>query len=219
MKQITDKDTLKLAILTIDKNRPEVIALINKYGIQLPSNAKTKMVDKAFISLSKISPKFREDFSKIAFESTSNFTGIDDFYNANGKNFNFTGVDDFYSATGVTSTPSKDVQNIVGASTTTTTTKKAFKDTAVGGFLSNLFTPEFTQGVLNTGLNVWSVKQIGQPSVTAQQQMDAARQSVYQSESDQNAQANKGMGVGTIILISAVAIGLIWGVVYYVKKK
>ena len=49
--------------------------------------------------------------------------------------------------------------------------------------------------------------------------MDAARAEAYQTTADENAALGKGMGVGTIILISVVAIGVVAGIVYYVRKK
>ena len=96
--------------------------------------------------------------------------------------------------------------------TATTTEKK-------GGFwsyLSEVFTPDTTRDIINTGLNIWSVKQTGQNAATTQNNLDQARFDLQESG---GTTATQGMGVGTIILISVGALALIGGIIYFVRKK
>lgn len=232
MKQLDDKHIETIAVMTIDSRRPQTIGLIKKHGINLPANAPTKLVDKAFISLAKQSDKFREDFSKLAHDTSLSFTGSNEgnWFNwitskSEGTNFedtknNFTGKNegDFFNASA-----SQLSRQAGGASATKVgTTNPAMattSTTSTGGFktwLTNLFTPEFTQGVLNTGLNIWSVKQTGQNAVTTQNNLDQAR---FDLQEGQGASASQGMGVGSIILISVGALALIGGIIYFVRKK
>lgn len=230
MKQLNDKEVVSIAVMTIDAKRPETIGLIKKHGINLPANAPTKLVDKAFISLTKQSEKFRDEFSKLAHDTSLSFTGTNEgnwFNNFTGKNegnwfsdpkTNFTGKNegDFFNAS------ASQLAQQAGASKAvkTTATPTATSSTSTGGgwkdYLTNLFSPEFTQSVLNTGLNVWSNKQIGQNAVTTQNALDQAR---FDLQEGSGTTASQGMGVGSVILISVVALALIGGVIYYVRKK
>jgi hypothetical protein len=212
MKQLNDKDIASISVLTIDSRRPETIGLIKKHGINLPANAPTQLVDKAFISLAKQNAKFREDFSALAHDTSVSFTG------SNEGNFftNFTGKNEgnWFNAS------ASQLAQQAGASKAVKTTATATDTTSTSGgwkaYFSNLFTPEFTQSILNTGLNVWSNKQIGQNAVTTQNVLDEARQDL---QDNAGTTASQGMGVGSIILISVVALALIGGVIYYVRKK
>jgi hypothetical protein len=219
MKQLNDKDIASISVLTIDSRRPETIGLIKKHGISLPANAPTQLVDKAFISLAKQNAKFREDFSALAHDTSVSFTG------SNEGNFftNFTGKNEgnWFNSDGVQPSASQLAQQAgASAAVKTTATPTATDTTSTSGgwkaYFSNLFTPEFTQSILNTGLNVWSNKQIGQNAVTTQNVLDEARQDL---QDNGGTTASQGMGVGSIILISVVALALIGGVIYYVRKK
>jgi hypothetical protein len=140
-----------------------------------------------------------------------------------GSNFadtknNFTGKNegDFFNAS------ASQLAQQAGASKAvkTTATPTPTSSTSTGGgwkeYLTNLFSPEFTQSVLNTGLNVWSNKQIGQNAVTTQNALDQAR---FDLQEGSGATASQGMGVGSIILISVGALALIGGIIYFVRKK
>jgi hypothetical protein len=218
MKQLNDKDVVSIAVMTIDGKRPETIGLIKKHGINLPTNAPTKLVDKAFISLTKQNPKFREDFSALAHDTSVSFTGTNEGNWFSDPKTNFTGKNegDFFNAS------ASQLAQQAGASKAvkTTATPTATSSTSTGGgwkdYFANLFTPDFTRDILNTGLNVWSNKQIGQNATTTQNVMDEAR---YDLQDKTDTKATQGMGVGTIILISLGALALIGGVIYFVRKK
>jgi hypothetical protein len=209
MKQLNDKDIESISVLTIDSRRPETIGLIKKHGINLPTNAPTKLVDKAFLSLAKQSDKFREDFSALAHDTSVSFTGTNEgnwFTNFTGKN-----EGNWFNAN-AQSTPVGTTNPAIAAATTTTTEKK-------GGFwsyLGQVFTPDTTRDIINTGLNIWSVKQTGQNAATTQNNLDQAR---FDLQEGGGTTATQGMGVGTIILISVGALALIGGIIYFVRKK
>jgi hypothetical protein len=216
MKQINDKDIASISVLTIDSRRPETIGLIKKHGINLPSNAPTQLVDKAFITLAKQNNKFREDFSSLAYDTSLSFTG------SNEGNFfnNFTGKNEgnWFNSNGIQPSASQLAKNAGGeaavkdlTSTDTTAKKSGFLS-----YLSDLFTPEFSRDILNTGLNVWSNKQIGQNAPTTQNVLDDAR---FELQDKTTTTAAQGMGVGSIILISVGALALIGGIIYFVRKK
>ena len=271
MKQLNDKDIEAISVLTIDSRRPETIGLIKKHGINLPANAPTQLVDKAFISLAKQNAKFREDFSALAHDTTLSFTGSNEgnWFNGDGKTtfvgilkgkesytpdaggsaltgqykpnkivaiplgrpkspykpskggspiLPFTGSNegDFFNASA-----SQLAQQAGGSKAVKTSATPSSSDTTStsGGwkaYFSNLFTPEFTQSILNTGLNVWSNKQIGQNAATTQNNLDQAR---FDLQDGGGTTATQGMGVGTIILISVGALALIGGIIYFVRKK
>jgi hypothetical protein len=220
MKQLNDKDIEAISVMTIDSRRPETIGLIKKHGINLPSNSPTKLVDKAFLSLVKQSDKFREDFSALAHDTSLSFTGTNE-----GNWFNsFTGKNegDFFNSNGSASQLSRQAggasatkvgtTNPAAAATTTETEKK-------GGFwayLGQVFTPDTTRDIINTGLNIWSVKQTGQNAATTQNNLDQAR---FDLQDGGGTTATQGMGVGSIILISVGALALIGGIIYFVRKK
>tara|TARA_R110000868_G_scaffold4085_5_gene24891 strand:- start:8519 stop:9175 length:657 start_codon:yes stop_codon:yes gene_type:complete len=218
MKQLNDKDIEAISVMTIDSRRPETIGLIKKHGINLPSNSPTKLVDKAFLSLVKQSDKFREDFSALAHDTSLSFTGTNEgnwFNSFTGKNegdfFNLTASEALRQAGGASATK-VGTTNPAAAATTTETEKK-------GGFwsyLAQVFTPDTTRDIINTGLNIWSVKQTGQNAATTQNNLDQAR---FDLQDGGGTTATQGMGVGTIILISVGALALIGGIIYFVRKK
>lgn len=214
MKQLNDKDIASISVLTIDSRRPETIGLIKKHGINLPANAPTQLVDKAFISLAKQNAKFREDFSALAHDTSVSFTG------SNEGNFftNFTGKNEgnWFNASASQLAQQAGASKAVKTTATPTATDTTSTSGGWKAYFSNLFSPEFTQSILNTGLNVWSNKQIGQNAVTTQNVLDEARQEM---QDNAGTTASQGMGVGSIILISVVALALIGGVIYYVRKK
>jgi hypothetical protein len=186
MKQLTDKEVFLVAVATIDKKKPEVIALINKYGIKLSPSADLKTIDSAFLTLAKTSNNFRKEFSDLSAQASASFTGDNGFFGADA-------------------TPS--------TSTTTSTSS--------GGFLSKLgeyLSPDVFKSIVNTGLNVWSVKQTGQNAPTAQGAMDSARETYYQQQGTQSSEKS-GMGVGSIILLSVGGLLLLGGIIYFVRKK
>lgn len=194
MKQLTDKEVYLVAVATIDKKKPEVIALINKYGIELSPMADNKTIDSAFLTLSKTSGNFRKEFSELSTQALS-----------------FTGESGFFQASGGTPSLSGNASILANASNPTS------GSTAKKGAFWDYFSPDVFKSIVNTGLNVWSVKQTGQNAPTAQGSMDTAREEYFQEQGKQT--TGSGMGVGSIILLSLGGLLLIGGIIYFVRKK
>jgi hypothetical protein len=214
MKQLNDKDIESISVLTIDSRRPETIGLIKKHGINLPMNAPTKLVDKAFLSLAKQSDKFREDFSALAYDTSVSFTGSNEGNWFNDLKTNFTGKNEgnFFNA----NAQGKPVGTTNPAISTAAASTEPTKKSGFLSYLSEVFTPDTTRDIINTSLNIWSVKQTGQNAATTQNNLDQAR---FDLQENGTTTATQGMGVGTIILISVGALALIGGIIYFVRKK
>jgi hypothetical protein len=200
MKQLTDKEVYLVAVATIDKKKPEVIALINKYCVKLSPSADLKTIDSAFLTLAKQSVNFRKEFSDLSAQASVSFTGENGFFNASGGTPSLSG----------------NANALVNASNPTSGTTSSS-----GGIFSKIgeyFSPDVFKSIVNTGLNVWSVKQTGQNAPTAQGSMDTAREQYYEEQGSQKSQKS-GMGVGSIILLSVGGLLLLGGIIYFVRKK
>jgi len=193
MKNLTDKEIYLVAVATIDKKKPEVIALINKYGVELSTNAEDRTIDSAFLTLAKTSNNFRKEFSDLSAQASVSFTGEEAFFQAVGGKDPFGGVD----------------ANLKTDSTSKSSTLSKFGE---------YFSPDVFKSILNTGLNVWSVKQTGQNAPTAQGAMDTAREQYYQEQGTKKNEKS-GMGIGSIILLSVGGLLLLGGIIYLVRKK
>jgi len=205
MKNLTDKEIYLVAVATIDKKKPEVIALINKYGVELSTNAEDRTIDSAFLTLAKTSNNFRKEFSDLSAQASVSFTGEEAFFQAVGGVDPLGGVDAYLK---------KDRFGGVDANLKTDSTSKSSFFSKVGEY----FSPDVFKSILNTGLNVWSVKQTGQNAPTAQGAMDTAREQYYQEQGTKKSEKS-GMGIGSIILLSVGGLLLLGGIIYLVRKK
>lgn len=203
--QLTPKQVYAITALTIDEKPNEVVRIIRKHGVMLPSSPSKKQIETAFGTLLPKSEPFRDDFAKLAGSVTT-----ESFSNAEG---------DLPPSRGIGTTSSNlNLNNIPNPIVSTSKpiiykTNKTFKDTLFGGFLSNVFTPETIQGGINTGLNIWSIKQTGQPASSVGTDIDSGR-----GEFNQEPQT-KGISTTTMVLIGVGAIALIGVAVYFYKKK
>jgi len=207
MNTIKSKEIYALTAYTIDNNPKQVIALIRKHGVMVPDNATSSQIETAFGALLPKSEKFRNDFTNLilrtAKEDYSGFSGTD---LPSGKGLSTT---DISKSSTLSSTP------IIDSTTTSTApTKKKFSDTAFGGVLSGLFTTENAQNLINTGLNVWSVKQTGQPANIVSANLNEGR-----DLSGSNATTQGGISTTTTVLLIVGAVALIGVAVYFYKKK
>ncbi len=67
MKQnITKKGLFVVSAKTIDEKRPQVVALMQRYGMNVKESDGKKKIDMAFLSLLPKSKGFRKDFAKLA---------------------------------------------------------------------------------------------------------------------------------------------------------
>lgn len=205
MKQeLAPKQVYAITALTIDEKPNEVVRVIRKHGVMLPANPTKKQIETAFGSLLPKSEAFRKDFAKlaggVATETYSNAVG-----------------DELPSGRGISgSTSSVNLANIPNPVTSTSkpvTYKKSFKDSAFGSFLTSVFTPETIQSGINTGLNIWSIKQTGQPASSVGADINAGRDELGQQGQ------TKGISTTSMVLIGVGAIALIGVAVYFYKKK
>lgn len=205
--QLAPKEVYAITALTIDERPNEVVKIIRKHGVMLPANPTKKQIETAFGSLLPKSEAFRKDFSTLATSVVS-----DGFSNADG--------DELPSGRGIGgSTNNVSLANIpnpinIQPKTVTYTPKKSFKDTAFGSFLTSVFTPETIQSGINTGLNVWSIKQTGQPASSFGTDINAGRDQLNQDQPP-----TKGISTTAMVLIGVGALALIGVAVYFYKKK
>ena len=208
MKSLEQNKIYALTAYTIDNNPKETIALIRKNGVMIADNASSTQIEKAFAALLPKSEKFRNDFSKLilrtAQEDYSGFAATD---LPSGKGL----------STSDPSSSSKVFMTLGGTppieppTGLTTRPKKSFSDTAVGSFLSGLFTPENASSAINTALNVWSVKQTGQPAVGVSNDLNSGRNELSSS--------GRGISTTTTVVLVVGALVLIGVAVYFYKKK
>jgi len=205
MKQeLAPKQVYAITALTIDEKPNEVVRVIRKHGVMLPANPTKKQIETAFGSLLPKSEAFRKDFAKLA-----GSVATETYSNAVG--------DELPSGRGIGgSTSSVNLANIPNPVTSTSkpvTYKKSFKDSAFGSFLTSVFTPETIQSGINTGLNIWSIKQTGQPASSVGADINAGRDELGQQGQ------TKGISTTSMVLIGVGAIALIGVAVYFYKKK
>jgi len=95
MKQpISKSGVYAAASRTIQTRKPEVVALMQKYGMAVSETDSDGKIDKAFFALLPRSRGFRNDFSTLASEVASGMAvgelSMTGYLNANGKDFNET---------------------------------------------------------------------------------------------------------------------------------
>jgi hypothetical protein len=202
---IAPNDVYAITALTIDSRPNDVVAIIRKHGVMLPNNPSTKQIETAFGSLLTKSEGFRKDFgvlaSEVASEGYSNL------------------VDDLPSGKGIATTPSNQLTlnniptNITSTGRASTTGDEGRTRGRFGSFLSSVFTADTIQNLINTGLNVWSVKQTGQPANLVSGDLNTGRDQLNQPP------PTKGTSTTTMVLIGVGALVLIGVAVYFYKKK
>jgi hypothetical protein len=204
--QLTPNQVYAITALTIDEKPNEVVRIIRKHGVMLPANPTQKQIETAFGSLLPKSEPFRNDFAKLA-----GGVATETYSNAEGDLPSGRGIGGSSSNVNLDNIPNPITST---SKTTTSSSKKSFKDTAFGSFLSGVFTPETIQSGINTGLNVWSIKQTGQPASSFSNDINMGR-----GELNQQPPQTKGISTTTMVLIGVGAIALIGVAVYFYKKK
>lgn len=218
MKQnITKKGLFVVSAKTIDEKRPEVVALMQRYGMNVKESDDKKRIDMAFLSLLPKSKGFRKDFAKLA---TSVAKKIHQEYSNMGGYHGFT--TELPSGKGLdvkTTTPSA-FPTIESPSGTTSTSKVVKERSGFGQWLSDTFDAATTQNIINTGLGVWAYQKTGQTTSGGKSILDAARDEMGGTPIDEGKQgAKSGLTTTGIVLISVAAIGLIGFAIYKTMKK
>ena len=203
--QLTPNQVYAITALTIDEKPNEVVRIIRKHGVMLPANPTKKQIETAFGSLLPKSEPFRTDFAKLASVITT-----ENYSNAEGNLPSGRGI----GGSSASNVNLDNIPNPIASTSKPVTYKKSFKDTAFGSFLSGVFTPETIQGGLMTGLNIWSIKQTGQPASSFSNDINMGR-----GELNQQPPQTRGISTTTMVLIGVGALALIGVAVYFYKKK
>lgn len=222
MKQnITKKGLFVVSAKTIDEKRPEVVALMQRYGMNVKESDDKKKIDMAFLSLLPKSKGFRKDFAKLA---TPVAKKIHQEYSNMGGYHGF--VTELPSGKGLeTKEPTKmtlgglpTIEPPAGVTSSSTTVKQR---SGFGQWLSDTFDAATTQNIINTGLGVWSYQKTGQTTSGGRSILDAARDEMrITPPTDGGGQgARSGLTTTGIVLISVAAIGLIGFAIYKTMKK
>ena len=172
----------------------------------------------AFLSLLPRSRGFRKDFASLATPVAESMQK--EYKNACG---------DCYA--NASSDPMKDIMNIpskgIGSSTTIAApktpakSKKAFSDTGLGSWLSDVFDKDTTQNIINTGLGIYAYQKTGgtqgAPNPLNQGRSDVQGQIPTPPAGEQG--SSSGLGTGGIVAIALGALALVGFGIYYATKK
>jgi hypothetical protein len=203
-------------------------SLLERNGVQMPSNPSDKEVTVAVLTASSKSQNFKKELAELltkkvkkANQDFANFVG-------DSSDFGFTGIDDF-SFTG----PTPQFLSQISSSTTTTPTSSLSKSqqkrvsatnpqgkSGIGLFLQNLGKSLASEDTINAGLNIGLTainnKVAGKQNALQSeatiitQKQDEVRQSLAQTPSGSKTLTYVFVGVGVLALI---------GIVYFVAKK
>lgn len=220
MKQkITKRGLFTIAAKTIDTKKPEVVALMQRYGMNVDVKDSQDKIDATFLALIRTSRGFRKDFSTLAVpvaEKIKNeYSNMSGHLNISGRGIGSSG----------STTTESDLLKPVGTITTRNEPAKVPSDMKKSGFgqwVSGVFDKDTMQNIINTGLGIWSYQKTGGGAAptTGGSVLDEARYNYERGDSGKtDDDKGKGIGVGAIIGISLVGLALIGGVIYAVTKK
>jgi hypothetical protein len=212
---------------TVVEDKGSLKSLLERNGVQMPSNCSDKEITVATLTASAKSPNFKNELAKLltkkvkkANEDFANFVG-------DSTDFGFTGIDDFSF---IGATP-QFTQQVV-ASTNTSVPKSKQRQQArvsatnpqgksgIGLFLQNLGKSIASEDTINAGLNIGLTainnkvagKQnaLQNEATVITQKQDEVRQNLAQTPAKSKTLTYVFVGVGVLALI---------GVVYFVAKK
>ena len=213
---------------TVVDDKGSLVRLLERNGVQMPSNPSDSSVTMAVLTASSKSQNFKNELANLltkkakkASNDFSNFVG-------DSTDFGFTGIDDFSFTGGLTPTftsnlskattipPSKSAQR--QASRVSATNRQG--KTGVGLFLQNLGRSLSSEDTINSGLNIGLTainnkvagKQnaLQQEATVITQKQDDVRQALAQAPAGSKTLTYVFVGVGVL------ALGAI---VYFVAKK
>ena len=232
--KITKRGLFAVSAKTIDERKPEVVALMKRYGMNVNENDSKDKIDMAFLSLLPRSRSFRQDFAQLAtpvaekiHSKYKNYVG-DDFFNIFGLEKIFGGKKD-NSAYDIMAIPSKGISTSsnmpqpIGGGVAGAIDAKAKAKSGFGSWISDVFDKDTTQNIINTGLGIYAYQKTGgtQGSNPLQQgrtdvQTGAGTGTGTGSGNDNT---SGGLGTGGIVAISLGAIALVGFGIYYATKK
>lgn len=214
---IFDETDIGIALISdmasIPSEREKLVSALNKNGVDLSINATNEELYTAIFTAIAESKAFRLDIKKAIYSFLSNQTDNQEL-SANGG----------FSPTTATFL-GKFVEGAKqsGAIPTTQTSKqkKKFKDTAVGGFLSGLFTKENASQLANAGINVLTTKltqRADQQSIDQGIQYQVVKAETLDKEREVEDKRKKWV-VPVIIASSIVVLSIIGYLIYVNSKK
>lgn len=225
--KITKRGLFAVSAKTIDERKPEVVALMKRYGMNVNENDSKDKIDMAFLSLLPRSRSFRQDFAKLATPVAEKI---------HSKYKNYVG-DDFFNIFGLEKkNPMADIMNIPskGISTSSTASEQLGKvvtgntgvagtktKSAFGSWISDVFDKDTTQNIINTGLGIYAYQKTGgtQGSNPLQQARTDVQTGAGANSGSDNDNTSGGLGTGGIVAISLGAIALVGFGIYYATKK
>lgn len=232
MATLTATQTVQeLISYNIVKDKNALVRLLERNGVQMPSNPSDNEVTVAVLLANQKSPSFRKDLgnllgnnfgkaqddfkSFVATEEDFGFTGIDDFYNNPPKNYSvgngtaftaFTGAEGFYNGDGKKKRIS--LENPKG---------KSKVGLALGTIANTVFTQENINSGIQLGLGALANKQASkQNSIQENASVLAAQQDAINKQI--NAPSSKKSNTTTYILIGVGVVALL-GVVYAITQS
>ena len=230
--KITKRGVFAVSAKTIDERKPEVVALMQRYGMNVNVNDSKDKIDMAFLSLLPRSRSFRQDFAQLATPVAEKI---------HSKYKNYVG-DDFFNIFGLEKkNPMADVMNIpskgIGTSSNSAfsfqtpdgntgvagglNAKRAKEKSGFGSWLTDVFDKDTTQNIINTGLGIYAYQKTG-GTQGAPNPLNQGRADVAQGNAGTtggNEPSSGGLGTGGIVAISLGAIALVGFGIYYATKK
>lgn len=224
--------TRSLIAYSVVNDKPSLIKLLKRNGVELASDATDQEVTAAVIVASSGSENFKKELASLlaneavkSSEQFSSFAGGEDM-------FGFTGIDDFMSYNG--DKPRTTIPNLKTAppaaplriSATPTATVQPKKDktgagrvlASIGTFLKdNVLTKDNIEAGVQIGLTKINTKTQGKANQVAQESLQIQQ---YQDDirNRQGKAAAGGLGTGTWIAIGVGVVALV-GIVIYITSK
>jgi hypothetical protein len=222
--KITKRGLFAVSAKTIDERKPEVVALMKRYGMNVNVNDSKDKIDMAFLSLLPRSRSFRQDFAQLAtpvaekiHSKYKNYVG-DDF-------FNIFGLEKKNPMADVMNIPSKGISTmpapIGGGVAGGVLAKDSKAKSGFGSWISDVFDKDTTQNIINTGLGIYAYQKTGgtQGSNPIQQGRTDIQTGAGTGTGSGNDTTSGGLGTGGIVAISLGAIALVGFGIYYATKK
>jgi len=220
--KITKRGLFAVSAKTIDERKPEVVALMKRYGMNVNVNDSKDKIDMAFLSLLPRSRSFRQDFAQLAtpvaekiHSKYKNYVG-DDF-------FNIFGLEKKNPMADVMNIPSKGISTmpapIGGGVAGGVLAKDSKAKSGFGSWISDVFDKDTTQNIINTGLGIYAYQKTGGTQGANPIQQGRTDIQTGAGTGSGNDTTSGGLGTGGIVAISLGAIALVGFGIYYATKK
>jgi hypothetical protein len=231
--QLVAQELISYSVVT---DKSGLVKLLERNGVQMPTNASDKEVTVAVLMASSKSPNFRDELASfltkkvgkagddfqsfVGGTSDFGFTGLDDFGFTGMEGYGFTGADNFFNAGG-TKKPAVTAAQKKATRVTDTNpqgkTKVGLALAGIGNFLkTNVLTPENINAGIAVGLNSINNRtqadsnRIQNEALVLQQQQD---------ELKKNLPTNSGMSPAVKYTLIGVGVIAVVGVIYLIAKK